>query len=117
MPIIKYCESLDRMINRIIYLYGVRKDELMFGNLILISTVNSKYSVYVSDGDHYLVSGGWFDRKRLSPIKIGINGCTWGGNIIKTDIVAAYGLHMEFSNGLVTSKIQKVAVFKMIGRN
>lgn len=111
------CHSLDRIINRIISLDEVRKDELSFGDLILISTRNSTYSVYVLDEGCYLVFGGWFDRKRLSPTKTGINGCTWGGNIIKIDIVAACGLHLEFNNGLVTSKIQEVTVFRMIGRN
>lgn len=117
MPEIRLCQKLERTINKIIFLDALRKEELMFGDLILISTLNSTYSVYVLDDDYYLVLGGWFDRNGLSPIKIRITGCTWGGNIIKIDIVAACGLHMEFSNGLVTSKIQKVTVFKMIGKN
>lgn len=71
----------------------------------------------VIDDNYYLVFGGWFDRNGLSPTKIRINGCTWGGNIIKIDIVAACGLHMGYSDGLVTSKIREVTVFKMIGRN
>jgi hypothetical protein len=117
MPVIRYSQSLDRIVNRIISLDEFCIDSLSFGDLILISTVNSTYFVIVLDEDHYLVFGGWFDRKGLSPTKLGINGCTWGGNIIKIDIVAAFGLHMEFNNGLVTSKIQEVTVFKMIGRN
>jgi hypothetical protein len=117
MPVIQYRQSLDEIVNRVISLDEVRKDELSFGDLILISTVNSTYFVCVLDEDYYLVFRGWFDRKRLSPTKTGINGCTWGGNIIKIDIVAACGLHMEFSNGVVTSKIQEVTVFKMNGRN
>jgi hypothetical protein len=117
MPEIRHCQSLERIINGIIYLDELRKEELMFGDLILISTLNSTYSVYVFDDDYYLVFGGWFEKNGLSPTKIGINGCTWGGNIIKTDIVAACGLHMEFNNGLVTSKIQEVTVLKIMGRN
>lgn len=117
MPVIRCCQSLDRIINRIISLDEVRKNGLRFGDLILISTVNSTYSVYVLDDDYYLVFWGWFNRNGLSPIKLGINGRTWGGHIIKIDIVAACGLHVEFSNGLVTSKIQKVTVLNIIGRN
>ena len=117
MPVIQYCQGLDKIIYRIISLDEVRKDELRFGDLILISTVNSTYSVYVLDDNYYLIFGGWLDRNGLSPTKIRINGCPWGGNIIKIDFVAACGLHMEFSNGLVTSKIREVTVFKMIGKN
>ena len=56
----------------------------------------------------YRVSGGWFDKNNLAPVKTTIHGCTWGGSIIKTDIIAACGLHLEFGNKVVTSKIKKI---------
>ncbi len=38
-------------------------------------------------------------------------------NAIKSDIVAACGMHLEFSNGIVASRIQEVIVFSMDGNN
>jgi hypothetical protein len=63
------------------------------------------------EGGLYLVSGGWFDRKGFSPMKVTIRGCTWGGSAIKLDIVAACGLRLEFGNRVITSPIRKVFVF------
>ena len=51
----------------------------------------------------------------LSPFKTTINGCTWGGRAIKVDVVAACGLHLEFANQLMTTRIQKVDVIRYEG--
>ena len=109
--------NLIRIMERSVFLYQIRKEDLRFGDLILISTMNSKYSVYVLDDNFYLVYGGWFDKKRLSPIKIQINGCTWGGSAIIPDIIAACGMHLEFRNGPITSNIQEVMVIQHSGKN
>jgi len=95
----------------------VRKEDLKFGDFVLVVTQNSTYLLYILQNDFYLVSGGWFDRNGFSPVKIQINGCTWGGNTIKGDIVAGCGMHLEFSNGIVTSKIQEVIVLNMDAKN
>lgn len=117
MSVIRFCQGLERIINEIVYLDQVYKEELRFGDFVQIYTHNSTYSVHVLPGNFYLVAGGWFDRNGVSPTRVKINGCTWGGNIIKTDIIAACGLHLEFSNGLVTSTIKKVIVFQGYARN
>jgi hypothetical protein len=39
---------------------------------------------------------------------IAISGCTWGGKIIKKNIIAACGLCLEFSNRIVTTPIKKI---------
>jgi hypothetical protein len=93
-------------------LNAVCKADLEFGDLVLVTTANSTYSIYALDDGFYSVSGGWFDRKALSPMKTTISGCTWGGSAIKSDIVAACGLHMEFGNGVVTSRIKKICVVR-----
>ena len=41
-----------------------------------------------------------------------IAGCTWGGTVIKCDIVAARGLRLEFGNRVVTSPIREVRVVR-----
>ena len=60
----------------------------------------------------YSISGGWFDYQGLSPVRMSIAGCTWGGSVIKCDIVAARGLRLEFGNRVVTSPIREVRVVR-----
>jgi len=86
----------------------IHKSNLKVGDTVILKTINSVYLVKVQEQDKYTVSGGWFDKNNLSPVTTTINGCTWGGSIIKTDIVAACGLHLEFGNKIVTSRINKI---------
>jgi len=88
------------------------KSDLEFGDLVLVTTAHSTYSIYSLGNDRYSVSGGWFDRHGLSPMETEIAGCTWGGSVIKWDIMAACGLHLEFGNRVVTSRIRKVQVIR-----
>jgi hypothetical protein len=92
-------------------LLQVYKQNLEPGDQIYLKTLNSVYIIKVVNVGEYIVSGGWFDKQKLSPHKINIRGCTWGGTAIKTDIIAAPGLCLEFSNNLITSKIHKVYYF------
>jgi hypothetical protein len=114
---IRFQQSLENLNRRTIFTDVVSKEELRYGDFVLIETKNSTYFISVLGNNYYLVSGGWFDRNGLSPAKVRINGCTWGGNIIKTDSLAACGMHLEFNNGLITSTIQKVIVFHTSGEN
>jgi hypothetical protein len=91
-------------------LKAVPKADLQFGDQVLVTTAHSTYSIYALEDGLYLVSGGWFDRHGLSPMKTSITGCTWGGSAIKLDILAACGLHLEFGNRVVTSRIRSVQV-------
>lgn len=88
------------------------KKDLCCGDWILITTRNSIYSICVLGNDLYSVSGGWFDREGISPLKTTINGCTWGGSAIKHDIVAGQGLFLEFGNQILTTQIQRVQVIR-----
>jgi hypothetical protein len=109
--------KLEKIVESTSHLKQVRKAELQFGDLVLIKTRNSLYSVSVLESDCYLVSGGWFDRKGLSPTKASVSGCTWGGSIIKVDTLAACGLRLEFGNRVLTTPIQKVFVVRGSGKN
>lgn len=86
----------------------IRKSYLKAGDTVILKTDNSVYQIKVLEEEQYTVSGGWFDKNNLSPVTTTINGCTWGGSIIKNDIVAACGLHIEFGNKVVTSRINKI---------
>lgn len=104
--------SLEKIVDGAVQLKQVRKVDLQFGDLVLITTRNSDYSVCVLEDENYIVSGGWFARKGRSPMKVSITGCTWGGSIIKVDTLAACGLRMEFGNRVITTTIRKVRVIR-----
>ena len=113
----QYGHNLDAIIAQSEQLKQVYKNDLHFGDWVIIVTLNSVYSIRVIEDEFYLVSGGWFDRKGVAPLKTTIAGCTWGGSILKADIVAACGLSLEFGNRVVTSAIQKIFVVPRGGEN
>jgi hypothetical protein len=90
----------------------VRKTELKLGDCVVVATANSVYAIAVEEGSTYRVRGGWFDRQGTTPVRTSINGCTWGGRVIQTGVVAAVGLHLEFSNQVVTSPIREFRVIR-----
>ncbi len=99
------------------HLMRIRKVDIRTGDRLYVRTNNSLYVIqYVGNGN-YLVSGGWFDRKGLSPLRTTITGCTWGGSIIKLDIVAAHGLCLEFGNRVITTPIKKVWIIPRVCKN
>ncbi|MCI0494615.1 hypothetical protein L0Z72_06375 [candidate division KSB1 bacterium] len=113
----KLGHSLEKIVASSDHLKQIRKSELQFGDEVIITTLNSVYHVRVLDDGNYLVSGGWFDKNDLSPLKTTIAGCTWGGSIIKVDIIAACGLCVEFGNRVVTSPIKQICLIPGGGNN
>ena len=103
--------ELKNIINRADRLLQVKKSDLKPGDEIRLKTRNSVYFIKVDIDGGFIVSGGWFDKMSMSPVRTKINGCTWGGSIIKTDIIAACGLNLEFGNRLLTSAIQEIIYF------
>lgn len=108
--------QLVQIVHQAAHLDGVRKDGLRRGDWVVVTTRNSRYSIYVLGEGLYSVSGGWFDRKGLAPALTTINGCTWGGSAIKTDMVACRGLFLEFGNRVSTTRIQQVRVLQAGGQ-
>jgi hypothetical protein len=108
---------LDRISEVSPRLEQVSREDLQFGDVVLVSTKNSVYTLFALEDGSYLVSGGWFDRKGLSPVRTSISGCTWGGSIIKIDALAACGLCLEFGNRVLTTPIRKVTVVRGTGKN
>lgn len=90
----------------------VHKDDLRHGDWIVVFTKNSIYSICFVGDELYAVSGGWFDRQSRAPLTVAVNGCTWGGSAIKSDILAAPGLFLEFGNRVRTTRIQRVQMFR-----
>ncbi len=104
--------TLGAIVDHTDKLNAVFKDDLQLGDRLLVTTRNSTYSIQVLQEGLYSVSGGWFDNHGLSPSTVSINGCTWGGRAIKWDILAACGLHLEFGNQVVTSRIMEYQVIR-----
>ena len=100
--------TVNLLLDQIGRLELVRKADLRCGDRLEVETENSTYSICVHEDATYSISGGWFDSQGLSPARLSIAGCTWGGSVIKSDIVAACGLRLEFGNRVVTSRIQEV---------
>ena len=102
--------SLDMLARQAECVRGVRRPDLDCGDCVIVTTRNSSY-VIISLGDgRFRVSGGWFDRMGASPAVTTINGCTWGGSAIKSDLIAGPGLFLEFGNRVLTTRIRDVRV-------
>ncbi|MCB0283226.1 MAG: hypothetical protein H6627_08610 [Calditrichae bacterium] len=108
----KYGQSLSDIVSSSENIKHVAKNSLECGDYVLAMTNNSVYKIRKAEENMFEVSGGWFDRKGMSPSKINIRGCTWGGSVINIGMVAACGLCLEFGNNLITTPIQKIVVIK-----
>ena len=101
----KFYRTVDCLVGQLDLLPRIGKKDLMSGDQLTITTENSVYSFVVLENFRYIVHGGWFDRNVADPFPIAVNGCTFGGSVILTDIVAGIGLRVEFANGVVTSPV------------
>lgn len=88
------------------------KSEITAGDHILVKTRNSIYELQALKGNKYMVTGGRFDRDKISPAQVTITGCGLGSTFVKTDLVAACGLRIEFGNRIITSTINRIVVFR-----
>ena len=113
----KFGYNLAKIVSRMDSLQHVSRESLQPGDVVYIKTLNSVYIIRKAENNLYEVSGGWFDRKGLSPAITTIRGCSWGGSIINISMVAACGLYLEFGNNLVTSPIRQIIVVKSIQMN
>ena len=104
--------TLGAIVDHSQHLEPVRKADLQHGDWVVVRTKNSTYSICAVGEEQYVVSGGWFDRQSPTPLTVAVNGCTWGGSAIKSDILAAPGLFLEFGNRVRTTRIQYVEVFR-----
>jgi hypothetical protein len=109
--------NLQDIVKQSNHLNQLYKSRLRKGDQVVLKTNNSLYFINVLENGQYIVAGGWFEKNNLPPTKTTIHGCTWGGSIIKADIVAACGLHIEFGNKVITSKIKKIYHFPGYRKN
>jgi hypothetical protein len=110
--LIEIAHTLEAAVEEAQSLEEVRKNDLRSGDRVLVTTRNSRYTIWVLGDGLYWVSGGWFDLQDSSPLRVAISGCTWGGTAIKSDIVAARGLRLQFGNTVLTTRIKEVCVIR-----
>jgi hypothetical protein len=108
----KFGYNLEKIVHRMDDVKLVSKSSLQPGDTLYIKTLNSTYTIRKTERELYEVSGGWFDRKGISPAIMTIRGCTWGGSVINIGIVAACGLYIEFGNNLITSPIRQIIILR-----
>jgi hypothetical protein len=87
---------------------GIKRSDLSVGERLIVSTKNSVYSLTLRADGAFDASGGWFEREGDGRTTIEVLGCTAGGHAIFTELVAAPGLFLEFSDGLRTTRIRNV---------
>jgi len=113
MPKAKKGRPLDILVAEADRLPAVTRADLRSGDWLVVTTCNSVYSLCLLEDGTYSVAGGWFDRQGISPQRVGVNGCTFGGRAIKSDVVAAPGLFLEFDNRVTTTRIQEARVLRV----
>ena len=103
---------LDNIVKGSDKLKHVSKASFNLWACLFVKTQNSSYTIRKVDDKYFEVCGGWFDRKGLSPSRLMIRGCTYGGSALHINMLAACGLRMEFGNNLITSPVNQLIVIK-----
>jgi len=104
--------TLDRIVETAEQIAGIRADDVQAGDWIVVKTRNSAYSLAALGDGAYRVSGGWFAANKEEDRDVRIAGCTWGGAVIHTRLVAATGMFLEFDNGVRTTRIRDVRLIR-----
>jgi hypothetical protein len=104
--------TLDRIVEHSTEIAGVWSDDVKPGDWIVVRTKNSTYSL-ASQGDGvFRVAGGWFATAHAEDRPVRIAGCTWGGAVIHTRLLAAVGMFLEFDNGVRTTRIREAQLIR-----
>ena len=90
----------------------IRRVDVRDGDHLFVKTRNSLYTITMRGNRACVVTGGWFDRRGKSPMRTTVCGCTWGGSVIKVDILAAVGLCIEFGNRLITTEARRIILLR-----
>ena len=104
--------TLDRIAAQAGRIEGIRDYDITPGDWIIIRTRNSTYVLAALGSGTFRVTGGWFASAGQDNSNVRILGCTWGGSVIHTQLVAAPGMCVEFDNSVRTSRIQEVCLFR-----
>ena len=103
--------TLDRIVETAEHIAGIWSDAVEPGDWLVVKTKNSTYSLASIGDGSYRVSGGWFAAQGEDR-DVRIAGCTWGGAVIHTRLVAAVGMFLEFDNGVRTTRIREIKLIR-----
>ena len=104
--------SLETMAATAPTVNGVRAGDLLPGDCVIVRTRNSTYVLRAHEDGTFDASGGWFSRSAEGPMRLRIAGCTWGGSVLLTRMVAAPGMFLEFANSVRTTRISEVRLLR-----
>jgi len=107
--------ALDCLTAAATKLDGVRADDLLPGDWVIVRTRNSVYSLLARGDGTFDASGGWFTRQQQSGHGLRVAGCTWGGSALLTRMIAAPGMFLEFGNSVRTTRIREVRLLRPAG--
>jgi len=105
---LKRARDLKTLVDHAADARGVRRTELRPGDVLILYTQNSIYTVRMVEPNRFSVGGGWFDANGATGQITTIVGCTWGGSSIHREFVASCGMRVEFGNRVLTSILQRV---------
>ena len=100
--------SLEMLASHAATVEAVRTGDVQPGDWLIVRTRNSTYALRANGDGTFDATGGWFARKDQSGIRLRIAGCTWGGSVLLTRILAAPGMFLEFGNHVRTTRICEV---------
>ena len=105
--------TLDRLTQDAHAIDGIWVESIEPGDKIVVRTRNSVYALVVLGNGRYRVTGGWFEATGANDTDVRIAGCTWGGAAIHTRLVAAAGMFLEFDNGVRTTRVREVRLYRI----
>jgi hypothetical protein len=100
--------TLDRLSSTAARVEGVRAGDVQAGDALIIHTRNSVYVLHVNGDGTFNAEGGWFARERQRGERVRVVGCTFGGTVLLTRMLAAPGMFLEFDNHVRTTRIREV---------
>jgi hypothetical protein len=112
LPAENVARTLDRIVETSSGIEGIWAHDLAPGDWVVIKTRNSTYSLACQGDGCYRVAGGWFAAEKAEDRDVRIAGCTWGGAVIHTKLVAAVGMFLEFDNGVRTTRIREARLIR-----
>lgn len=104
--------TLDRIVDSVPSIEGIWAHEVKPGDWVVVRTRNSTYSLASQGDGMFRVAGGWFATAGEDNREVRISGCTWGGAVIHTRLIAAPGMFLEFDNGVRTTRIRDVRLIR-----
>ena len=104
--------TLDRIVETASDIEGIWAHDVRPGDFLVVKTRNSTYSLAVLDNGLHRATGGWFATNSDNGSDVRIAGCTWGGAVIHTRLLAAIGMFLEFDNGVRTTRIREVRLIR-----